>query len=479
MNTMHTDIQHLASIVQNSNDAIIGKTLAGMITSWNAGAERLYGYSAEEAIGQPISMLIPPDHADDFPWLMSQVSSGQKVDHYETVRQRKDGTRLDVSLTVSPIRDEAETIIGASAIARDITGRKQVELALRRSETRFRTLIETAPGAILLVDESGLIVLVNERVEAIFGYTRDALLGQPVEMLLPQQFRAEHVAYRNGYFEQPGVRPMGIGRDLSGQRKDGSQFPVEIGLSHLQTETGVLALAFVTDITERKRAEEEWAQLLIREQTARAETQRIKFEERERISMELHDGIIQSIYAVGMSLEIARTTLANDGRMNEMLVHATQNLDQIIDDLRRYIRDLKIGTDYSREFQNQLQDIVRNFRDTSSAKLVIDVPESLTFFIEKYLHAVVQLLRESLSNIVRHANATEVHVTLKESPTHITLRISDNGLGFDPQRVELGNGLLNMRQRVEQLNGTVEIVSQDQQGTALTFTFPVSWGPRQ
>ena len=123
---------HLAAIVESSDDAIIGKTLEGIITSWNRAAERLYGYTAAEMIGQPIAQLIPSDLADDFPMIMTQLRRGERIEHYETQRLAKDGTRIDVALTISPLRDHTGQIIGASKIARDITARKQAEAGLEQ-----------------------------------------------------------------------------------------------------------------------------------------------------------------------------------------------------------------------------------------------------------------------------------------------------------------------------------------------------------
>jgi PAS domain S-box-containing protein/putative nucleotidyltransferase with HDIG domain len=136
---------HLAAIVEASDDAIIGNTLNGIITSWNSGAERLYGYSQEEVIGQPVSLLFPPDRLDELPEILSRIRRGESVEHYGTMRLRKDGVRLDVSLTVSPIKDASGQIVGASSIGRDITSRKQAEQALQASEARYKSLFEDSP----------------------------------------------------------------------------------------------------------------------------------------------------------------------------------------------------------------------------------------------------------------------------------------------------------------------------------------------
>ena len=127
----------LVAIVESSEDAIISKTLEGIITSWNKGAEGIYGYSAEETVGQPISMLVPSERPDEVPEILKKVRRGEKVEHYETVRLTKDGRRLYISLTVSPIKDSEGNVVGGSTIARDVTERKEAEERLRRAEQRY------------------------------------------------------------------------------------------------------------------------------------------------------------------------------------------------------------------------------------------------------------------------------------------------------------------------------------------------------
>jgi PAS domain S-box-containing protein len=242
-------LYELAAIVESSNDAIIGKTLDGIITSWNKSAERIYGFAANEAIGRHMSIIIPPERQQDLALILKRIERGERVEHYETVRLRKDGQRIPVSLAVSPIKNLEGKIIGASAIAREITENKFAEVY-------FRQVIEGAPNGMVMIDGAGKVVLVNAEVEKLFGYSRDELLGQPIEVLVPERFHSHHSADRKGFMANPAARPMGAGRDLYGLRKDGSEFPVEIGLNPIETEQGMMVLGTILDITERKRAEE-------------------------------------------------------------------------------------------------------------------------------------------------------------------------------------------------------------------------------
>ncbi|MGH7409546.1 MAG: PAS domain S-box protein [Candidatus Methylomirabilis sp.] len=184
-------LSRLASIVESSDNAIIGKTLDGIIVSWNPGAERIYGYSQEEMIGQPISVLVPPDHPDEVIQILEQVKHGERVDHFETVRMRKDGRRIDVSLTVSPIKDATGQITGASTIARDITERKRAGEALRHSEERYRDLVENSEALIYTHDSKGKFLSVNRAMVRHLGYERaEELLGRKLS-----EFLASDVLY--------------------------------------------------------------------------------------------------------------------------------------------------------------------------------------------------------------------------------------------------------------------------------------------
>src|SRR6202011_2680059 len=161
--------QRLVAIVESSDDAIVSKDLDGIVKTWNLGAERLFGYTAEEAIGKPITLLIPMDRRDEESEILSRIRRGERIDHYETVRRRKDGSLVEISLTVSPIKNAEGTIIGASKIARDITERKRAEQLTQR----FASIVESSEDAIVSKDLDGIIQTWNPGAERLFGYTAE------------------------------------------------------------------------------------------------------------------------------------------------------------------------------------------------------------------------------------------------------------------------------------------------------------------
>jgi two-component system, cell cycle sensor histidine kinase and response regulator CckA len=233
----------LAAIVQSSHDAIMGKTPTGVITSWNPGAERLYGYSEAEIVGRNAEVLFPAGRRADEMAILARIVGGERVEQYQTERLRKDGNTVIVSLSLSPIADADGTIIGVASVSRDVSDRQ-------RAEAKFRGLLEAAPDAIVGVTPDGTIALVNAQTERLFGYHRDELLGKLVEILVPGYARDRHPAHRDGYLHDPAPRPMGAGMPLVGRRKDGSHFPAEISLSSIDTEDGVLVSAAIRDVSD-------------------------------------------------------------------------------------------------------------------------------------------------------------------------------------------------------------------------------------
>jgi len=175
--------RHLAAIIESSEDAIASKDLDGIITSWNKSAERLFGWTAEEIIGQPVTLIIPPELHHDEPIILGKIRSGERIEHFQTVRVHKSGRLVHVSLTISPIKDAKGNIVGAAKIVRDITRQKKLEEAARR----LAAIVESSDDAIASKDLNGIITSWNRSAEKLFGYTAEEIIGKPVLVIIPPE----------------------------------------------------------------------------------------------------------------------------------------------------------------------------------------------------------------------------------------------------------------------------------------------------
>lgn len=247
-------LDFLRSVLQSATErAIIAADLDGLILLWNEGARRLYGYEAAEVVGRVSWELLhaPEDVAAGKPHAVMRDALDNGRWEGVIARVRKDGRRFLARAVLTPRRDAAGRHVGYILISKDVTQ----EVPGGRGDDRFQGLLESAPDAMLIINPEGHIVVVNSQTERVFGYAREELLGQPVEILIPRRFRAGHPAQRDDYFAQPRVRPMGAGRELYGLRKGGAEFPVEVSLSPLQAEGRTYVISAVRDVTQRQRVE--------------------------------------------------------------------------------------------------------------------------------------------------------------------------------------------------------------------------------
>ncbi|HEY8085161.1 MAG TPA: PAS domain S-box protein [Methylophilaceae bacterium] len=248
-------------LLRESPDAVIAVDTKGVILYWSGGAEAIFGYDSIEAVGHKVyDIIVPPDRVDEERRILSEAIK-HGFSSYESVRCKKDGSFVYVAIsskTVLDAKGNIEFILSSKKDVTHIRGMREAKLI----EARFGDLLESMPDGIVMVNPTGRIVFSNTQAETLFGYAHGTLRDKPIEMLLPERFRDGHVGHRSSYFTQPRKRTMGIGLELYGLRQDGSEFPVEISLSPLNTEEGALVMSAVRDITGRKNAEQKFRGLL-------------------------------------------------------------------------------------------------------------------------------------------------------------------------------------------------------------------------
>jgi PAS domain S-box-containing protein len=246
------ELRSLAAIVESSDDAIIGKTLEGVVTSWNPAAEVMYGYTAAEMVGRSIAVLIPADRAGELEPILSALRHGERVEHFETRRVRKDGTLIDVSISVSPVRDASGAVAGAATVARDVTERNRAADAASELRSRLAAIVEASEDAIIGATLAGLITSWNPGAAVMYGYTAAEMVGRDVSMLVPPDRAGELVAVLERVRREEHVAPFETRR----VRKDGALIDVSVSVSPVRDASGVtMAVAkIVRNVTDRNLA---------------------------------------------------------------------------------------------------------------------------------------------------------------------------------------------------------------------------------
>jgi two-component system, cell cycle sensor histidine kinase and response regulator CckA len=470
----------LASIIQSSHFAVIGETLDRVITSWNPAAERLYGYTAAEMIGRHIDVLIAPERRDEEKGIAAAITRGDRVEQFQSDRVHKDGTTVRVWMTLSPIADSTGTIVGLSTVSRDITGRK-------RAVARFRGLIDAAPDAMVCVTADGRITLVNVHAERLFGYQRQDLEGQLIEILVPEAARAMHPQRRAGYMADPVARPMGPGTQLAARRRDGSTFQAEISLSAVDIDDGALVMAAVRDVTQQRQQQDDLERA---------------YRNLESFAYSVAHDLRTPLRAMaGFSaalMEDCGDNLGETGRGYAQRIEiASEQMATLIDDLLHLSRISRVEisprpVDLGAEMTRMAAELARGCPD-----------RHVRFEIQQPVWALADgsLIRTALQNLLdnawkftsgRDADALiEFGTTSAGADAQVCCYVRDNGVGFDFAYVHklftpfqrlhttsefpgTGVGLASVRQIVERHGGHVWAEGAVGHGATFYFSLPAA-----
>ena len=487
-------------ILETANDAFIAIDARGAIIDWNPTAETLFGWPRDEALGRELAdTIIPQGHRDAHRRGLERfLSSGEAAvmgKSLELSALHRDGREFPIELTISPL--ETEDGYTFNAFLRDISERRQAQDERQRDRRLLADLLDSAPDGVVIADAHGQITLVNEQAERLFGYDRAELIGAPIEKLLPQSVHQRHVAHRARYLDAPGTRPMGFGLDLAGRRKDGTEFPVDISLSTTSTREGTLATAFVRDITERKRTQDELT--VVHEKAL--EASRLKSEFVANMSHEIRtplNGVI------GMSGLLLDTELSAEQREYAEAVRTSGDaLMTVIEDIL-YFSKIEAG---KLELDNDAFD-VRELVEDASAMLAATANEKnleLITWIDDGVADVMsgdgprvrQVLVNLLTNAVKFTPAGNVVVHVSEQPgssgrSRLRFEVSDTGIGIDGSALDrifesfsqadnsttrryggTGLGLAISKRLVDLMAGEIGVESELGQGSRFWFEVTV------
>ena len=453
-----------AAIVENSTDAIIGQKLDGTIVTWNRGAEQIFGYTADEARGRLISMIFPAEAVDEQSHIVQCIRRGENVPPFETERVRKDGTRIQVSLTVSPIRDSAGRVVGASRIARDITQRKLMEQALRESEAKARAILDTAVDAIITIDPYGVIKSFNKAAERLFGYTPAEVIGRNVSMLMPNPYRDEHDRYMRNYLETGRAKIIGIGREVVAQRNDGTTFPADLSVSEVRVGDRHLFTGIVRDISERKRLEQEILEISDRE--------------KRRIGQDMHDSLGQLLTGIGFKSKSLENKLAAKGVAEAATAKQIAELvTQAIMQARGLARGLQPVEPRPAGLMSALEELAINVRDLFKVSCTFRCPQMVEIDAPAKATHLYRIAQEACNNAVKHGRAGEIVIELRRTTDRLTLSIADDGVGFAaPPERPTGMGMQIMRYRAAMVAGSIAVRAGDPRGTVIVCQCPLNGG---
>jgi PAS domain S-box-containing protein len=455
----------LAAIVESSDDAIIGKDMESKVLSWNAGAERMFGYTAEEMLGQPITRLQSPDRPEEEARILEEVKRGG-IRHFETVRVRKDGQPIEVSLTVSPIRNRLGDILGSSSIARDITERKRAEREVRENRVRLSGIIGSAMDAIISVDAGQRITIFNAAAERMFCCPARDALGQPLDRFIPARFREAHHGHLAAFGRTGATsRAMGNLRPLSGLRANGEEFPIEASISHIEIGGQQIYTVILRDIAERKRTEDQIRQLNAElEQRVEERTVELTAANKELESFTYsvaHDlrAPLRHIDAFSKILgeDCAESLPPEAQHYLNNIRHSTAKMSQLVDDLLNLAR---VGRQELRRQPTPLgalvNEVLADLKEETAGRTLEWHIQPLPA-IECDPGLMKQVFANLLSNAVKYTRPRSVaviEVGCRKMSGDSAVFVRDNGVGFNMKYADKLFGVFQRFHRAEEFEGT-------------------------
>jgi PAS domain S-box-containing protein len=474
----------LSAIVQSSEDAIISKRLDGTITSWNPAAEIIFGFTAEEAIGKNITIIIPDEFLEEERSIISKVKLGERIEHYETTRRRKNGERISIALTVSPIKDEEGNVIGVSKIARDITEQKSDE----RKQAMLAAIVDSSDDGIVSKNLDGVITSWNAGAEKIFGYTESDAIGKHISMIIPERLLGEETHIITQIRSGKRVNHF----DTIRRRKDGREINVSITVSPIKDKKGKIigASKIARDITEKKEMEKQ-RELLTQK------LQELNDYKDEFMAMASHE-LKTPLTVIKANLQILEHKMKADNKIEfvNKTIRQVNKLTDLITDLLDVSKIQAGKLDLNRakfDLSPFLVEIIESIQQTSPTHEIILNTHDTQLVVNADRERLEQVVINILTNAIKYSpNGKKVMIDAGIKDGQAIVQIRDWGIGIPEDDIDKvftrfyrvrglaatfsgsGIGLYISSEIIKRHNGDIWVESETGKGSTFYFTIPLA-----
>lgn len=470
--TVEEKLYLMQHAIDSSSNGVIITGLADKdypIIYVNEAFSRTTGYSVQEVLGRNCRFLQRDDRNQPAVVELRDALQSNRDAHAILRNYRKDGSLFWSEIYISPIHDKQGRITHYVGVQNDVTQRVEMEYALSKSEARMRSVFNNVSDGIIIIDEKGIIEKLNPSAERLFGYSAQELIGHSINELMPEPDRSRHDAYLTDYLTSGKAKILDTRREVSGLKKDGSIFPMELGVSEFFVDQRHFFIGTVHDITERKKAEEAQRDLSSHLETAREG-------ERTRIAREIHDELGSILTALKMDLSWLNRQLPADLSLcREKIPVMSRNVDDAIGSVRKIIADLRPSILDHLGLLAAIDWKLDEFREQNGIQCILTAPEANIVMDEGRDIAVFRIMQEALTNIALHSGAADVTLDVETDTNRLMMKITDNGCGMVKAQMNRPGkyGILGMHERARHFGGKVTISSNPGKGTILELTMPL------